>query len=258
MAVDVDTTDGQLTDAEIADGGAADAARAQDIAAGGQHPPPGEQVGEDRPPADSADLVDGEDPVDGEDLVDGDDPVDREDPVDGEVGEDGDGAGERTRAPGVIRSALLLGVVMCLALGGLTVWLAVRANESQHLQQQRALFLEAGRQGAVNLTTIDHTRVEADIQRVLDSSVGVFHDEFQRNATAFTDVVRQSQSTTEGTVTAAGIESVDGDTAEVLVSVTVTTSNSAAPEQQPRHWRMRLTVQDAGDGAKISNVGFVP
>ena len=44
----------------------------------------------------------------------------------------------------------------------------------------------------------------------------------------------------------------------MLVAVTVNTSNAGAPEQQPRAWRMRITVQKVGDEAKVSNVEFVP
>jgi Mce-associated membrane protein len=39
--------------------------------------------------------------------------------------------------------------------------------------------------------------------------------------------------------------------------VSVKTSVAGAPEQQPRSWRMRLTVQKSGADVKISNVGFV-
>ena len=44
----------------------------------------------------------------------------------------------------------------------------------------------------------------------------------------------------------------------MLVAVTVTPSNAGAPEQQPRAWRMRISVQKVGDDAKVSNVEFVP
>jgi Mce-associated membrane protein len=44
----------------------------------------------------------------------------------------------------------------------------------------------------------------------------------------------------------------------VLVAVTVKTSNAGAAEQEPRAWRMRLTVKKVGDEAKVSNVEFVP
>jgi Mce-associated membrane protein len=38
----------------------------------------------------------------------------------------------------------------------------------------------------------------------------------------------------------------------------VNTTNAGAPEQQPRSWRMRISVEKVGDDAKVSNVVFVP
>ena len=48
------------------------------------------------------------------------------------------------------------------------------------------------------------------------------------------------------------------DGADVLVAVTVKTSNAGAAEQEPRAWRMNITVQKVGDEAKVANVRFVP
>lgn len=59
-------------------------------------------------------------------------------------------------------------------------------------------------------------------------------------------------------MTAAGLESEDPQGAQVLVAITVKTSNAGAPEQQPRAWRMRIGVKKVGDEAKVSNVEFVP
>ena len=57
----------------------------------------------------------------------------------------------------------------------------------------------------------------------------------------------------------AGLESDDNDGGQVLVAVTVKTSNAGAPEQAPRAWRMRIMVKKTGnDEAKVSNVEFVP
>jgi Mce-associated membrane protein len=33
---------------------------------------------------------------------------------------------------------------------------------------------------------------------------------------------------------------------------------AAPPDQEPRRWRMRLTVDKNGDSAKVSKVEFVP
>jgi len=152
----------------------------------------------------------------------------------------------------------IFGVVMILALGALGGWLGWRAYEAHRSQQDRWLFLQAGRQGALNLTTISVNTVDADVQRIVSSSTGAFHDNFQKRAQPFIDVVKQAQSQSQGTITEAGLESVDSDEAQVLVAVTVKTSNAGAPEQDPRSWRMRISVKKEGDDVKVSNVEFVP
>ncbi|QLL06248.1 mammalian cell entry protein [Mycobacterium vicinigordonae] len=147
---------------------------------------------------------------------------------------------------------------MVLALVIVVGWLGFRFFESRRDQQRDAVYLQAARQGAVNLTTIEYTEVDKDIQRILESSTGEFLDDFRKRSQPFIDVVKQVQSKAVGTVTEAALESVDGDHARVLVAVSVKTSNVGATDQQPRLWRMRIDVQKIGETAKISNVQFVP
>ncbi len=71
-------------------------------------------------------------------------------------------------------------------------------------------------------------------------------------------MVKQAQSKSEGTIAEAGLESSSEREAQVLVAVSVRTTNAGAPEQEPRAWRMRLLVEQVGDEAKVSNVEFVP
>ncbi|ULE31417.1 Mce protein [Mycobacterium sp. IDR2000157661] len=158
-----------------------------------------------------------------------------------------------------VRLATIVGLVLVVALAGLTGWLGFRAYQSHQTEELHKLLLQVGRQGALNLTTISHEQAEADVQRVLDSATGTFYDDFQQRAAPFVEVVKQAQSESQGTIAEAGLESVSGEEGKVLVAVTVQTSNAGAPEQQPRAWRMRLTVQKTGeDEAKVSNVEFVP
>lgn len=157
-----------------------------------------------------------------------------------------------------VELAIVLGVAVAVAMGCLGGWLGYRMYETRQAQAQRDELIAVARQGALNLTTIDYTKVDADVQRILDSSTGGFHDDFQHQSQAFIDVVKKVQSKSQGTITEAGLESQDGDQAQVLVAVTVQTSIPGAPDQDPRRWRMRIGVQRAGDGAKVSNVQFVP
>jgi Mce-associated membrane protein len=149
--------------------------------------------------------------------------------------------------------------VLVVALGGLVGWLGFRAYQSHQVDAQRKLFLQVGRQGALNLTTIDFAHVDDDVKRILDSATGNFYDEFQQRSQPFTEVVKQVKSKSVGSVTEAGLESESPNEAQVLVAVTVHTSVVGQPDQQPRAWRMRILVQKVGgDDAKVSNVEFVP
>jgi Mce-associated membrane protein len=156
------------------------------------------------------------------------------------------------------RPVIAVGVLIGVALAGLTGWLGYRAHESQAAEDQSNLFVQVARQGALNLTTIDHAEVDKDVQRILDTATGNFFDDFQKRSPAFVQVVKAAQSKSVGSVTEAGLESVDGHEGQVLVAVTVQTSTAAAAEQRPRSWRMRIHVEKVNDSAKVSNVEFVP
>jgi Mce-associated membrane protein len=159
-----------------------------------------------------------------------------------------------------VKLGAIIGTVLVVGLAGLTGWLGFRTYQSHQIDEREKLFLQVGRQGAVNLTTIDWQHADDDVKRILDSATGTFYDDFQKRAQPFTEVVKQAQSKSEGTVAAAGLvpDSITDKGADVLVAVTVKTSNAGAPDQAPRAWRMRISVEKVGDEAKVANVEFVP
>jgi Mce-associated membrane protein len=163
--------------------------------------------------------------------------------------------GDRKLSP--VASALVTGAVAVVALAGLGGWLGYRAYQSHEGQAKRDLFVQTARQGAVNLTTINYTQVDSDVQRILDSATGAFRDDFEQRSKPFIEVVKAAQSKSEGTVTDAGLETQQGDSAQVLVAVAVK-SQTAGGEEAPREWRMRIEVRSVGSDAKVSNVVFVP
>lgn len=154
--------------------------------------------------------------------------------------------------------ATVLGLVTVVSLGALAGWFGFRIYQAHQAQEQRELLVRVARQGALNLTTVDWQHADADIQRVLDSATGTFYDDFSNRSKPFIDVVKKAQSKSVGTITEAGLESQSGNEAQVLVAVSVKTSNLGAAEQDPRHWRMRISVQKVGNDTKISKVEFVP
>jgi Mce-associated membrane protein len=110
-----------------------------------------------------------------------------------EAGADADGGGvpggdpvtdkARTRLS-PIRLGAIFGIATVVALTALAGWFGHRAYDAHRAQQQRELFLEVGRQGAVNLTTIDWQHADADAQRILNASTGRFYDDFAARSKA--------------------------------------------------------------------------
>jgi len=164
-------------------------------------------------------------------------------------------AGGRTRR---VRLAMLVGLTVVVPLAGLVGWLGYHAKTSHNDEVQRNMFVQAARQGALNLTTIDWQHADSDVQRILDGATGTFFADFSKRSQPFVDVVKRAESKSVGTITEAGLESATPTDAQVLVAVAVKTSTGGTPERDSRSWRMRISVQMAGTQTKVSNVEFVP
>ncbi|MET7768441.1 hypothetical protein [Nocardia sp. NPDC005366] len=160
----------------------------------------------------------------------------------------------RRRRIAVISTAVAL-IVAAFAVSGFSVW-----HHHQLTQEQRrtAEFTAAARQGVVALTTLDFNHAPEDVQRVLDNSTGSFREDFKSRAEDFTTVIRQSQVSTEGAVNGVAVESMTEDTAVVLVAATSQVTNSAGAKQEPRAWRLSVTVTRVDGQIKMSKVEFVP
>lgn len=168
------------------------------------------------------------------------------------------GAEAATVPTWVRRRQALVSVVAVLALlvGG-AVWAGWRDVLARRGEDARALMIDAGREGVLALTTVDHNEVDADVQRILDASTGAFRDDFARNSESFKSAARQAQSTSVGTVREAGLESVEAGEGRVLVALTVMTSNRGVPEQHPKSWRTRVHVAKTDHGFKVTAVEFL-
>lgn len=157
-----------------------------------------------------------------------------------------------------VRLAAIVGTAIVVALAASVGWLGYRSYQSHQAEAQRQQFLQIGRQCALNLTTLDWQHAEGDVQRVLDSATGQFYDQFSRRKQPFIEVLKKAQSKSVGTITEAGVESESNEKAQVLVAVSIKTSNLGVDDQAPRQWRMRITVEKSGSETKIANVAFVP
>ena len=159
----------------------------------------------------------------------------------------------RWRAVALAAAAVVIGAL--LALTGLML---VKHNEAAANRAQDREFLEAASEGIVALLSIDHGRAEADVQRILDLSIGAFRDDFASRAGDFIATAQKGKAVTKGAVTAAALESAGDDYAVVLVAATSQVTNVSGARDDPRPWRMSVTVSRDEDQWKMSNVEFVP
>jgi Mce-associated membrane protein len=155
-------------------------------------------------------------------------------------------------------AALAVGAVLIGALLTVTVLMAVKHNEAGAVRAQDRKLVEAASNGIVALLSIDHGRAEADVQRILDLSIGAFRDDFASRAGDFIKAAEKEKAVTRGTVTAAALETASGDNAVVLVAAKSEVTNASGARDDPRPWRMSVTVSRDEDQWKMSNVEFVP
>jgi Mce-associated membrane protein len=160
-----------------------------------------------------------------------------------------------TSLPAIAKAAA---VVLICAFAGISGYMMWQDREATQREHREANFVAGARQGIVNMISLDFNRAKEDVQRVIDSSTGQFRDDFQQRAKDFTSVVEQSKVVTQGTVTAAAVESMDEHSASVLVAATSRITNSAGAKDEPRMWRLRVVVTEEGGQYKMSKVDFVP
>ncbi|GAA2556341.1 hypothetical protein [Mycolicibacterium diernhoferi] len=198
-------------------------------------------------------------------------------PTDTEVESESDSAAEETEAgnaedyeaaepvqpqrrlgPALRWAAAALVVLLTGALITVSVLMVLQHRSVEDKQRQAAEYAAAAKQSVVTLMSLDFTSVDEDVQRILDNSTGNFRKEFEAQAKDFATVAKESKVVTEATATAAAVESMTDNDAVVLVTATSTVSNTAGAQQEPRSWRLAVSLTRDGDQIKMSKVEFAP
>ncbi|WP_244605090.1 hypothetical protein [Mycobacterium attenuatum] len=165
----------------------------------------------------------------------------------------------RLRLNRSVVAAVLAVAVILAALSG-SVYMVVQHRDAIRHRERVAEFAAAARQGVVTLTSLDFNNAKHDVQRILDDSTGTFRDDMAKVADDFVAVVEQSKVVEQGSVQAVAVDldSVTDDSAVVLVASTSEVTNAAGAKQDPRKFRLIVTITREGDQLKMSKVEFVP
>jgi Mce-associated membrane protein len=164
----------------------------------------------------------------------------------------------RLRLPSWKHLAVAVAILcMCalVAASGYMVWDHRQAVQERQLSAE---YVAAGRQSVVTLMSLDFNHAQEAVQRIIDNSTGQFKQDFESQAADFVKVAQESKVITEVTVNATAVESMNPDTAVVLVAASSRVTNSAGANQEPRTWRLSVNLQREGGQIKMSKVEFVP
>jgi Mce-associated membrane protein len=152
-------------------------------------------------------------------------------------------------------SIAVAGLATLLVLSGLMLHhLHGAAQREQHIAE----FAAAARQAVVNLMSLDFTKGEQDVQRVINTTTGQFRDEFLKTKDDVLKVMKESKVVIKIDVKVVGVESMTDNSADVLVAATSRVSSSTSAQQPPHAWRLGVTVEKDGGALKMSKVEFIP
>lgn len=155
--------------------------------------------------------------------------------------------------------AMTLAVLGTAALITVSVLMVNQHRKAVESQQLNAEFAAAGRQGVVTLMSLDFNNAQEDVERIIENTTGQFKTDFEDQAGDFVKVAQDSKVITDVTVTAAAVESMTPNQAVVLVAATSRVTNSSGAKQEPRAWRLQVSLERVDGGQiKMSKVEFVP
>ena len=165
---------------------------------------------------------------------------------------------KKRRLPGRAALAAILVLVAVAGLLGATGWMLWEHRKADAERHRSAEYAAAARQGVVNLMSMDYAHAQESVQRVIDDSMGRMKSNFEDTSKDLIKALQDSKMVTKVTVNDAAVESMDEETATVLIAATSHREGPNAPkeDQQPRVWRVVVTVQRDGGQIKMSDVEF--
>lgn len=147
---------------------------------------------------------------------------------------------------------------LAVVLLGTTAFFGWSVYNNSDAASTREAILVASRQEALALTTLSSQSGSKDYQAVLNGSAGDLKDEISAGKSQFLKGLGTAGVTSTGHVLDAGVQSVNGGSAKVLIDVQATVSNKQTankPEQRAYHWQLNLVSSDGK--WLVTNLEFV-
>lgn len=144
----------------------------------------------------------------------------------------------------------LLFAVLVAALG----FLGWRQYEQYRVSAASDAALQAAKDYAVVLTTLDAKNIDENYRKSLDGATGEFKDAYSQGANQLRQVLIDNKASGTGIVVAAAVKSATPDKVEVLLFVDQSITNANNPSPRIDRNRIDMTMEKNGDRWLASKV----
>ncbi|MFG1998916.1 hypothetical protein ACGFNU_07200 [Spirillospora sp. NPDC048911] len=157
-----------------------------------------------------------------------------------------------SRLTTLVLGVLVIGLAVAVTWAGVVVW------QKKGDADQRAKAVQAARQMGVNLMTVDHASAQKDLDRMLAGTTGDLKNQLATQSKVFIDSVTKAQTKSTVSQVDAAVVSIDGDSAEVMVSLNGMVTNPKVPGGVTRPYRYLMDLTKSGDRWLVSKLEMVP
>ena len=147
----------------------------------------------------------------------------------------------------------LLFAVLVAALG----FLGWRQYEQYRVNAASDAALQAAKDYAVVLTTLDAKNIDENYRKSLDGATGEFKDAYSQGANQLRQVLIDNKASGTGIVVAAAVKSATPDKVEVLLFVDQSITNANNPSPRIDRNRIDMTMERSGDRWLASKVDIL-
>ncbi|MEU8340476.1 hypothetical protein [Actinomadura meyerae] len=161
----------------------------------------------------------------------------------------------RRRLPMV--TAITLGVIV-VGLAIASGWLGVVTLRNKDEADQRAKAVQSARQMGVNLMSLDAATAQRDLDRIVSGTTGDLKNKLASQSNAFMQQITKVKAKSTVNDVDAALVSMDGDSAEVMVSLNGTVTNDKVKNGTPQGYRYQMDLTRVDDRWLVSGLEVVP
>ncbi|MGH3864470.1 hypothetical protein [Actinokineospora sp.] len=155
-----------------------------------------------------------------------------------------------------------LGLVVVSAAAAVwfgVAWVKAANDDDLELSRMRDEVTRVGGQAIITFNTLDYRRVDEDLDRWLNASIGPLHDEVVGRRETSKTAIQQAKTVTSARVLKSAVTDLRDREGKAILIAAIRID--VTPEGKPttsKYQRIQGTLERTDAGWKLSGVGFVP